>query len=74
MGDVVNLNQFRKRQARDLKKRRSAENRVRAGRSKADREADKTEASQHEADFESKRLEQESDDPHGQGLRRPDAE
>ena len=38
MGDVVNLNRFRKRRARDEDERRAAENRVRFGRTKADRD------------------------------------
>lgn len=74
MGDVVNLNQFRKRHERDLKKRRSAENRVRAGRTKADREATKTESAHSDADFDGKRLDQDSAESHGQEMRRPDAD
>lgn len=74
MGDVVNLNQFRKRHERDLKKRRSAENRVRAGRTKADRESTQSESARSDADFDGKRLDQDSAESHGQEMRRPDAD
>lgn len=47
MAEIVNLNQYRKKQARHAAEKRAADNRVRFGRSKAERrkargEADKT--------------------------------
>jgi hypothetical protein len=39
MAEPVNLNKFRKRQARDADKKQAAENRVAFGRSKAERNA-----------------------------------
>jgi hypothetical protein len=38
MAEPVNLNKFRKRQARDAEKKQAAENRVAFGRSKSERE------------------------------------
>jgi hypothetical protein len=53
MADVVNLNRFRKRKARETAEREAEENRVRFGRTKAQKQRDaaETEAAQ-------KRLEQ----------------
>ncbi|ORE86931.1 hypothetical protein ATO7_07827 [Oceanococcus atlanticus] len=42
MSKVTNLRQFRKRKARLLKDERAAENRVRFGRARAQREQDET--------------------------------
>ncbi|HRJ61061.1 MAG TPA: DUF4169 family protein [Azospirillaceae bacterium] len=41
MADVVNLNRFRKNQARAAEKRQAAENRVAFGRTKAEKAAEK---------------------------------
>lgn len=40
MGEIINLNQFRKKRQREDGKKRAADNRVRYGRTKADRERD----------------------------------
>ena len=74
MGDVVNLNQFRKKRERALKARQSAENRVRAGRGKADRRVTQNEAVQTDTELDRKRIERESDEPRGRGGRRPDTD
>ena len=56
MGDVVNLNKYRKERARLGKQRRAAENRSRAGRGAAERnEARKAEGSR-DKEHEGKRL------------------
>ena len=58
MGDIVNLNQFRKRRERELKEERAAGNRMKSGQKKTDRKAlsHKTERSRRELD--GKRLDQ----------------
>lgn len=38
MGNIVNLNQFRKRRERELKKQRAQRNRVKSGQAKAARD------------------------------------
>ena len=72
MGDVVNLNQFRKKRERTLKMRRSAENRARTGRTRAEQRVTQTEAARTDAALDRKRIERESDEPGGRGGRRPD--
>jgi len=57
MGDVVNLNRFRKRRARDDDERQAAENRVRFGRTKAEREKASRTADKAAKDLEGKRKE-----------------
>ncbi len=44
MADVVNLNRFRKRKAREIAERQAEENRVRFGRTKAQKQRDAAEA------------------------------
>jgi hypothetical protein len=44
MADVVNLNRFRKRKARETAERQAEENRVRFGRSKTEKQRDAMEA------------------------------
>jgi hypothetical protein len=44
MADVVNLNRFRKRKARETAEREAEENRVRFGRTKAQKQRDAAEA------------------------------
>lgn len=41
MGEIINLNKARKARAKDAKAKKSAENRVRHGRTKAEKEKDK---------------------------------
>lgn len=56
MGDVVNLNQFRKRRERDRKVARATENRARHGISTAKHRLTKAEAERRRKELESKRL------------------
>lgn len=56
MGDVVNLNQFRKQRARASAERQAAENRTRHGRSKLERQLAKTERTREQQELEGKRL------------------
>ena len=63
MGDVVNLNRFRKERGRAAKARRSVENRARAGRGKAERRATGAEAARTDAALDGKRIERPPDAP-----------
>lgn len=60
MGDVINLNQYRKARARAEKERLAAEKRVRHGRTRTDRKAAKDEQARQAAELEGKRLDDES--------------
>lgn len=51
MGKPVNLNRFRKEKARAEKKARADENAIKFGRSKADKELDRTRAEKQERDL-----------------------
>jgi hypothetical protein len=57
MADIVNLNRARKRRARDEAAQRAAENRVRYGRTKEEREAAAREAERAANELEGKRKE-----------------
>lgn len=64
MGEVVNLNQFRKKRERDGKSRQAAENRARSGQSRGERALRKKDAQSEESSAEGKRLENlEPDEP-----------
>lgn len=54
---IVNLNQYRKKRARAEAKRRAAENWVRFGRSKGERNKDLRESERARKEIEDKRLE-----------------
>jgi hypothetical protein len=41
MGDVISLNKFKKKKEREAKAQRAAENRLKHGKSKAERESEK---------------------------------
>jgi uncharacterized protein DUF4169 len=56
MADIVNFNQFRKRRDRREAEKAAAENRVRHGRSKADRQKDRRENEKAAKDIDDKRL------------------
>lgn len=60
MGDIVNLNKYRKRQQRVEQTKQAAENRVRYGRSKPDRANDRAQQDRQTKDIDGKRL-----DDHG---------
>ena len=67
MGDVVNLNQFRKKRDRAAKAQQRAANRARTGRTKAERQITQAEAARGDATLDSKRIEHEPDEPEGSG-------
>ncbi|MGO8920120.1 MAG: DUF4169 family protein [Stellaceae bacterium] len=56
MADIVNLNQYRKRRHRRDEDKAAAANRVRHGRSKAEREKLRRESDKAAKDLENKRL------------------
>ncbi|MCC6468522.1 MAG: DUF4169 family protein [Alphaproteobacteria bacterium] len=60
MGDVVNLNSFRKRRDRQQADRTAAENRVRFGRTGAEKAAIRREGERDKKDLEGKRLNDDS--------------
>lgn len=55
MGDIVNLNRFRKQQERRRKEDEAAENRVRFGRTKAERAQDRGEEDRRNRDLDGKK-------------------
>lgn len=61
MGDVVNLNQYRKKVERAEKEQRAAINRARSGRTKAERQAVRTEADRRDAGLEGHKLDRARD-------------
>ncbi len=56
MGDIVNLNQFRKRRERELKDQRALGNRVKSGQKKADRKSRRHELERHRRKHDGKRI------------------
>ena len=56
MGDIVNLNQFRKRRERELKEARSFRNRVKSSQSKAEHESLRRKIEQRRRELDSKRF------------------
>ncbi len=56
MGNIVNLNQFRKRRERDLKEARAQRNRVNSGQAKVDRDALRREIEQRRRELDGKRF------------------
>ena len=56
MGDVVNLNHFRKRKERLDGERRAAERRAKTGRKKTDRERARSESERRRNDLDGKRI------------------
>ena len=56
MGNIVNLNQFRKRRERDLKESRAKRNRDTSGQTKADRDALRHELEQRRRELDGKRF------------------
>jgi hypothetical protein len=57
MADIVNLNQYRKKRDRQAAAKEAAENRVRYGRTKAERTKGRREAEKAAKDLDDKRLE-----------------
>jgi TnpA family transposase len=57
MAEIVNLNQFRKAKARESDRHQAAENRVRFGRNKVEKENDRRAAERRDALLSGKELE-----------------
>lgn len=55
MGDIVNLNRYRKTQARAERERQAEENRIRFGRPKAETLARRQEEERHRRDLDGKK-------------------
>ena len=72
MGDVVNLNQFRKKRERAAKAQKRAANRARSGRTKAERQVTQAEAARGDAALDSKRIGHEDDEPEDGGKQGPE--
>lgn len=56
MGDIVNLNQFRKRRERELKDEQALGNHVKSGQTKADRKSLRHEIERRRRKLDSKRV------------------
>ena len=56
MGEIVNLNKFRKKREREERQAESANNSARSGRSKADRAVTAQDAGRERADLDGKRM------------------
>lgn len=56
MRNIVNLNQFRKRRERELKKQRAQRNRIKSGQAKADRDSLRREIEQRRRKLDGKRF------------------
>lgn len=72
MGDVVNLNQFRKDRAREAERRQARDNRVKFGRTGTDKRADKADREKARRDLEGKKRDGEPPEDSGGG-RSPEA-
>lgn len=62
MGDVISLNRFRKAKERAEAARKAEENRVRHGRTRAEKEGARHEQERQDAALDGKRLEPEDED------------
>lgn len=70
MGDVVNLNAYRKRQAREAIKAKASENRARHGRKRAAKRQAQEERDRAKAQLDGKKLDPNSADDGTQGPKR----
>ena len=71
MGDVANLNQFRKKRDRASAARQGATHRARSGRTKAERQVTQAESARTESAMDGKRIERAPGEPESGG-RRPE--
>ncbi len=62
MAEVINLNKFRKQKARDSARQQAAENRVRFGRTKAEKAHDEAQAEDAQRKLDNLRREPDADD------------
>ncbi|MBI2254502.1 MAG: DUF4169 family protein [Proteobacteria bacterium] len=67
MAEIVNLNQFRKAKARESDRHQAAENRVRFGRNKVEKENDRRAAERRDALLSGKELEKSGEDAPDEG-------
>ncbi len=74
MGDVVNLNQFRKKRDRAAKAQQRAANRARTGRTKAERQATQAEAARGDGALDGKRIGHKPDEPESGGRLGPEGD
>jgi hypothetical protein len=58
MGEIVNLNKARKKHNRAVDRRKAAENRIRHGRTRAERAKDRDESERRERELDRNRLTQ----------------
>lgn len=65
MGDVINLNRYRKARERAEREKQAEANRARHGRTRSERDAARREQQRQAAEIEGKRLEPEGDEPQG---------
>ena len=72
MGDVVNLNQFRKKRERAAKAQKRAARRAKSGRTKAERQMTQADAARGDAALDGKRIHHENDEPEGDGRQGPE--
>ena len=56
MGDIVNLNRFRKRRERELKERHSFDKRIKSSQNKAERNSLRNEIEQRRRELDGKRF------------------
>ena len=62
MGDIVNLNHYRKRRERQLAEQRKTERRARSSRLKVERDSTRHEAEHQQRDLDGKRIERTPED------------
>ena len=58
MADIVNLNRFRKMRRKEEREKTAEENRIRFGRTKAEKLRDRQDAERREADLDGKKVEE----------------
>ena len=57
MGDVINLNRFRKTRAKSKETRKAEENRIRFGRTKVEKQQDQADGERDAKDLDGKKIE-----------------
>ena len=65
MGDVINLNRYRKAKARAEKEQKAEANRVRNGRTRTEKQAVQRELDRQATELDGKRLDNADDGPQG---------
>jgi hypothetical protein len=62
MGEIINLNKHRKAKARDARESQSAANRIKYGRTKAEKEDDRRAKERRDSVFDGRKLDSDSED------------